>query len=122
MDLNQLETPRLTQAAQRGEFGVEGDASAFRFKFSDPVCHLSTHVYNCTHVPPSIVCLLLQFNQSKFEVNMYTNTFSVVQCPGHSRHRMEPLKLKCCSGDTCSQSVAWAQALLHVYSAAKYMV
>ena len=35
--LNQLETPRLTQAAQRVEFGVEGDASAFRFDFSDPV-------------------------------------------------------------------------------------
>ena len=35
--LNQLETPRLTQAAQRVEFGVEGDFSAFRFDFSDPV-------------------------------------------------------------------------------------
>ena len=34
---NQLETPRLTQAAQRAEFGVEGDASAFKFSFSDPV-------------------------------------------------------------------------------------
>eukprot|EP00892_Ulva_mutabilis_P012392 jgi/Ulvmu1/9525/UM053_0013.1 len=32
----QLETPRLTQSAQRGEFGVEGDSSAFRFSFSDP--------------------------------------------------------------------------------------
>lgn len=39
MGLNQLETPRLTQAAQRGEFGVaiEGDVSAFRFAFADPV-------------------------------------------------------------------------------------
>jgi hypothetical protein len=33
----QLETPRLTQAAQRAEFGVEGDTSAFKFKFSDSV-------------------------------------------------------------------------------------
>lgn len=37
MGLNQLETPRLTQAAQRGEFGVDGDVSAFRFAFADPV-------------------------------------------------------------------------------------
>ena len=36
---NQLETARLTQAAQRVEFGVEGDASAFKFSFSDPVRH-----------------------------------------------------------------------------------
>ena len=35
--LDQLETARLTQAAQRAEFGVEGDASAFKFSFSDPV-------------------------------------------------------------------------------------
>ena len=35
--LDQLETARLTQAAQRVEFGVEGNASAFRFDFSDPV-------------------------------------------------------------------------------------
>lgn len=35
--LNQLETPRLTQAAQRAEFGVMGEASAFKFKFSDPM-------------------------------------------------------------------------------------
>lgn len=35
---NQLETARLPQAAQRVEFGVEGDASAFKFRFSDPVC------------------------------------------------------------------------------------
>ena len=34
---NQLETARLTQAAQRVEFGVEGDASAFKFAFADPV-------------------------------------------------------------------------------------
>ena len=34
---NQLETARITQAAQRVEFGVEGDASAFKFSFSDPV-------------------------------------------------------------------------------------
>lgn len=38
--VNQLETTRLTQAAQRVEFGVEGEKSAFKFKFSDPVrCH-----------------------------------------------------------------------------------
>lgn len=36
--INQCETARLTQAAQRAEFGVEGDTSAFKFKFSDPVC------------------------------------------------------------------------------------
>ena len=35
--LDQLVTARLTQAAQRVEFGVEGDASAFRFDFADPV-------------------------------------------------------------------------------------
>ena len=34
---NQLETARLTQAAQRVEFGVEGEASAFKFNFADPV-------------------------------------------------------------------------------------
>ena len=34
---NQLETARLTQAAQRVEFGVEGEKSAFKFSFSDPV-------------------------------------------------------------------------------------
>lgn len=38
--VNQLETARLTQAAQRAEFGVEGDKSAFKFKFSDPVCFM----------------------------------------------------------------------------------
>jgi hypothetical protein len=38
--VNHLETARLTQAAQRAEFGVEGDASAFKFKFSDPVCFI----------------------------------------------------------------------------------
>lgn len=43
--LNQLETARLTQAAQRGEFGVEGDASAFRFAFADPVCVRNTYVH-----------------------------------------------------------------------------
>ena len=38
---NQLETARLTQAAQRVEFGVEGPESAFKFAFADPVrpCH-----------------------------------------------------------------------------------
>lgn len=35
--LNQLETPRLVQGAQRVEFGVEGDTSAFKFSFADPV-------------------------------------------------------------------------------------
>jgi len=35
--LNQLETARIPQAAQRAEFGVEGHDSAFKFKFSDPV-------------------------------------------------------------------------------------
>lgn len=33
----QLESSRYPQAAQRDEFGVEGDSSAFRFSFSDPV-------------------------------------------------------------------------------------
>lgn len=37
VDVNQLETARLTQAAQRVEFGVEGEKSAFKFSFSDPV-------------------------------------------------------------------------------------
>lgn len=38
--LNQLETARLPQAAQRVEFGVqpgEDQASPFKFRFSDPV-------------------------------------------------------------------------------------
>ena len=35
--LNQLETARLVQPAQRVEFGVEGEDSAFKFRFSDPV-------------------------------------------------------------------------------------
>lgn len=34
---NQLETPRLTQSAQRTEFGIEGPDSAFKFSFSDSV-------------------------------------------------------------------------------------
>lgn len=38
----QLETARVTQSAQRGEFGVEGDSSAFRFSFQDPVRLLSS--------------------------------------------------------------------------------
>lgn len=36
-EVNQLETARLTQAAQRVEFGVEGHESAFKFTFADPV-------------------------------------------------------------------------------------
>jgi hypothetical protein len=40
IDENQLETARLTQAAQRVEFGVEGDESAFKLRFSDPVRQL----------------------------------------------------------------------------------
>ena len=43
--VNQLETARLTQAAQRAEFGVEGDASAFRFSFSDPVSPPCTEIH-----------------------------------------------------------------------------
>lgn len=35
--VNQLETPRLTQAAQREEFRPEGETSAFKFSFADPV-------------------------------------------------------------------------------------
>lgn len=38
---NQLETLRLTQAAQREEFGIEGPHSAFKFRFSDLV-HLAS--------------------------------------------------------------------------------
>jgi hypothetical protein len=34
---NQLETARLPQQAQRVEFGIAGDNSAFKFAFSDPV-------------------------------------------------------------------------------------
>jgi hypothetical protein len=34
---NQLETARLAQPVQRLEFGVEGDNSAFKFRFADPV-------------------------------------------------------------------------------------
>ena len=49
---NQLETARLTQAAQRAEFGVEGDASAFKFAFADLVCsptpmHLPLQLLAC---------------------------------------------------------------------------
>lgn len=35
--LNQLDTARIPQAAQRVEFGIEGDRTAFKFKFADPV-------------------------------------------------------------------------------------
>jgi hypothetical protein len=35
---NQLETARVPQPVQRLEFGVEGDNSAFKFRFADPVC------------------------------------------------------------------------------------
>lgn len=38
-ELNQLETARLVQPAQRVDFGVEGDNS-FKFSFADPVCCL----------------------------------------------------------------------------------
>jgi hypothetical protein len=34
---NQLETARVPQPVQRLEFGVEGDNSAFKFRFADPV-------------------------------------------------------------------------------------
>lgn len=44
--LNQLETARLTQAAQRNEFGVDGAMSAFKFSFVDPV-RFSPH----SHMP-----------------------------------------------------------------------
>lgn len=37
ISLNQLETARIPQAAQREEFGVEGHKTAFKFKFADPV-------------------------------------------------------------------------------------
>ena len=50
--LDQLETARLTQAAQRAEFGVEGDASAFKFAFADPVrlrCLPSALIMEATH-------------------------------------------------------------------------
>lgn len=46
--LDQLETARLTQAAQRAEFGVEGDASAFKFAFADPVCLLLLCFWRCS--------------------------------------------------------------------------
>jgi hypothetical protein len=38
VQLNQLETARVPQPVQRLEFGVEGDSSAFKFRFADPVC------------------------------------------------------------------------------------
>jgi hypothetical protein len=42
--INQLETARLPQQAQRGEFGVAGDNSAFKFTFANPVrSHLLTY-------------------------------------------------------------------------------
>ena len=34
---DQLETARLTQDAQRADFGVLGNTSAFKFSFADPV-------------------------------------------------------------------------------------
>jgi hypothetical protein len=45
--LNQLETARLTQAAQRVEFGVQGDNSAFKFRFADPVWPLVAFLCAC---------------------------------------------------------------------------
>lgn len=44
---DQLETSRLTQSAQRGEFGVEGESSAFRFSFTDPVCAAVLPLRSC---------------------------------------------------------------------------
>jgi hypothetical protein len=46
-DVNQLETARLTQAVQRVEFGVQGDNSAFKFRFSDPVWPLVAFLCAC---------------------------------------------------------------------------
>ena len=45
--LDQLETARLTQAAQRDEFGVDGATSAFLFSFADPV--RIDHLLRCRH-------------------------------------------------------------------------
>ena len=46
--VNQLETARLTQPAQRLEFGInpgEDQGSPFKFRFSDPVRLLSASVF-----------------------------------------------------------------------------
>jgi len=57
--LDQLETARLTQAAQRGEFGVDGDASAFLFSFADPVRspHSAPQPTNGVWAPHSWICV-----------------------------------------------------------------
>jgi hypothetical protein len=51
--VNQLETPRLVQGAQRLEFGVEGDNSAFKFRFADPVLLPTSYPFACLHLPAS---------------------------------------------------------------------
>jgi hypothetical protein len=45
--LNQLETARLAQPVQRVEFGIEGDNSAFKFRFADPVWPAALHLFEC---------------------------------------------------------------------------
>jgi hypothetical protein len=43
---NQLDTARIPQQAQRGEFGITGPDSAFKFRFADPVRFDVSH--NCS--------------------------------------------------------------------------
>jgi hypothetical protein len=52
---NQLETARLPQQAQRVEFGIAGDNSAFKFSFSDPV---RSHDPECFVVIASLFILI----------------------------------------------------------------
>ena len=60
--LNQLETARLPQAAQRLEFGVkpgEDQKSPFKFSFSDPVSLLPRWSCLSANVPAAVLLVLL---------------------------------------------------------------
>jgi hypothetical protein len=51
--VNQLETPRLVQGDQRLEFGVQGDNSAFKFRFADTVILPMSYPFARLHLPAS---------------------------------------------------------------------
>jgi hypothetical protein len=51
--VNQLETPRLVQGDQRVEFGVQGDNSAFKFRFADTVIPPISYPFAPLHLPTS---------------------------------------------------------------------
>jgi hypothetical protein len=46
--VDQLETPRLVQGAQRMEF-LQGDNTPFKFRFADPVSLPTSSTFGCVH-------------------------------------------------------------------------